>query len=56
SKSKFKKSDLNDDNNELIATDLGGSGFVLDNEHRIIANAHVIGDAKKISIIDSLNR
>lgn len=55
-KIKVQKSDLSDDENELTATDSGGSGFVLDNEHRIITNAHVIGDAKKISIIDSLNR
>ncbi len=55
-KIKVQKSELTDDENELTATDSGGSGFVLDNEHRIITNAHVIGDAKKISIIDSLNR
>lgn len=54
-KIKVQKSDPTDDN-ELTATDSGGSGFVLDNEHRIITNAHVIGDAKKISIIDAFNR
>lgn len=55
-KIKVQKSELNDDENELTATDSGGSGFVMDNQHRIITNAHVIGDAKKISIIDFLNR
>jgi serine protease Do len=54
-KIKVQKSEPNDEN-ELTATDSGGSGFVLDNEHRIITNAHVISDAKKISIIDAFNR
>lgn len=54
-KIKVQKSEPTDDN-ELTATDSGGSGFVFDSEQRIITNAHVIGDAKKISIIDSLNR
>lgn len=40
---------------ELISVDTGGSGFVLDSEHHIVTNAHVIGDGKKIVIIDQNN-
>lgn len=43
------------DESELTSADTGGSGFVLDNEHHVVTNAHVIADGKKIVIIDNHN-
>jgi serine protease Do len=55
-KIKAQRSESNNDENELISTDSGGSGFMLDADHHIVTNAHVIGDAKKIVIIDNQNK
>ncbi|MCK9373635.1 MAG: trypsin-like peptidase domain-containing protein [Sulfuricurvum sp.] len=54
---KIKVNRSNDANTEsdLISTDRGGSGFVFDANHHVVTNAHVIGDAKKIIIIDENN-
>lgn len=54
-KIKVQKSDVSKDENELTASDSGGSGFVLDDLSYIVTNAHVIADAKKISVIDFQN-
>lgn len=54
-KIKVQKNELNSDESELIATDTGGSGFVLDSNHHLVTNAHVIGESKKIAIIDQNN-
>lgn len=51
-KIKIQKSTTTDDGNALLTIEGGGSGFVLDKENHILTNAHVIKDAKKISIID----
>ncbi|HZF71097.1 S1C family serine protease, partial [Sulfuricurvum sp.] len=54
-KIKVQKNGLSSDENELISTDAGGSGFVLDSDHHLVTNAHVIGEGKKIAIIDQNN-
>lgn len=54
-KIKVQKSEPIGDDSELTASDSGGSGFIFDNEHHIVTNAHVIGEAKKIAIIDQEN-
>lgn len=54
-KIKVQKSESSGDDSELTATDSGGSGFILDDKQHIVTNAHVIGDAKKIAIIDYQN-
>ncbi|MGA9045803.1 trypsin-like peptidase domain-containing protein [Sulfuricurvum sp.] len=54
-KIKVQKSEPSGDESELTAADSGGSGFILDDKHHIVTNAHVIGDAKKIAIIDHNN-
>lgn len=43
------------DESELTSADSGGSGFVLDGEHHIVTNAHVVADGKKIVVIDNHN-
>lgn len=55
-KIKVQKSEPSNDASELTATDTGGSGFILDDQHHIATNAHVIGDGKKIVIIDYQNK
>lgn len=54
-KIKVQKSDVTKDENELTASDSGGSGFVLNDLSYIVTNAHVIADAKKLSVIDFQN-
>lgn len=54
-KIKVQKSEVNRDESELTATDSGGSGFILNEQSYIVTNAHVIGDGKKISVIDYQN-
>ncbi|MDD2267223.1 trypsin-like peptidase domain-containing protein [Sulfuricurvum sp.] len=54
-KIKVQKNGLSSDENELISTDAGGSGFVLDSDHHLVTNTHVIGEGKKIAIIDQKN-
>lgn len=55
-KIKVQKSEPLGDESELTASDSGGSGFILGNgASYIVTNAHVIGDGKKIAIIDYQN-
>lgn len=54
-KIKVQRSSATNEDTDLISIDAGGSGFVLDGQHHIVTNAHVIGDAKKIVIIDRNN-
>jgi len=54
-KIKVQKSEPSNDESELTATDSGGSGFVLLDKSYIVTNAHVIGNAKKIALIDHQN-
>lgn len=54
-KVKIQRTDAISEENELIQSDSGGSGFVMDDEHHIVTNEHVIRDAKKIFIIDNNN-
>lgn len=54
-KVKIQRNDNAFEENELIQSDSGGSGFVMDEDHHIMTNHHVIKDAKKIFIIDHLN-
>lgn len=54
-KIKVQRSDDSNDESELIAVEGGGSGFVFDTHHHVITNAHVIGNAKKIIVIDQNN-
>ncbi|MFZ2889819.1 trypsin-like peptidase domain-containing protein [Sulfuricurvum sp.] len=54
-KIKVQKSEVNRDESELTATDSGSSGFILNEQSYIVTNAHVIGDGKKISVIDYQN-
>lgn len=53
-KIKVQKSEPSNDESELTATDSGGTGFLLDKSY-VVTNAHVIGDAKKIALIDHQN-
>lgn len=53
-KIKAQKSESPEENNELISADSGGSGFVFDSTH-VVTNAHVIGDARKIVVVDQNN-
>lgn len=53
-KIKAQKSESAEDENELISADTGGTGFAIDSTH-ILTNAHVVGDAKKIAIVDQNN-
>lgn len=52
-KIKVQRSESSGDDTELLAIDTGGSGFVIDSDHHIITNAHVIKNGKKIVVIDS---
>lgn len=53
---KVQKSEPSNYETELTASDSGGSGFILSNgSSYIVTNAHVIGDGKKIAIIDYQN-
>lgn len=54
-KIKVQRSEFQNEENELISVDSGGSGFILDKENHIVTNAHVIGEAKKIIIADVNN-
>lgn len=49
---KAQKSDSNGDETEFIESDSGGTGFVLEAPNRILTNAHIVGDAKKIVVVD----
>lgn len=51
-KIKVQRSDNGGDESELITDSSGGTGFVYDNKRHVLTNAHVIGDAKKIAIVD----
>lgn len=51
---KAQKSVSEGDENELISADTGGTGFAIDTTH-ILTNAHVVGDARKIAIVDQNN-
>lgn len=51
-KIKTQRSDSGGDESELIVSSSGGTGFVYDDEHHILTNAHVIGDAKRIAVVD----
>ncbi len=55
-KIKVQRSEPVNEENELISIDSSGSGFVLDLNHHIVTNAHVIGNAKKIVVIDQNNK
>ncbi|MDP3118944.1 MAG: trypsin-like peptidase domain-containing protein [Sulfuricurvum sp.] len=54
-KIKIQRSEAIAQENELIQSDSGGSGFVFDSNHHILTNAHVIKDAKKIVVVDFNN-
>ena len=54
-KIKVQKSEPSNDENELTATDSGGTGFILLDKSYIVTNAHVVGDGKKIALIDHQN-
>lgn len=54
-KVKIQRSDILSEENDLIQSDSGGSGFVMDDDNHILTNEHVIRDAKKIFIVDSNN-
>lgn len=54
-KIKVQKNEPSNDESELTATDSGGSGFLMLDGSYIVTNAHVIGDAKKIAVIDYQN-
>lgn len=54
-KIKVQHLDKATEDNELIQSDTGGSGFVYDSNHHILTNAHVIKDAKKIAVVDANN-
>lgn len=55
-KIKIQRSDGSDDENDLIAYEGGGSGFVMDGNHHVLTNAHVIRDARKLVVIDANQR
>lgn len=55
-KIKVQRSEPATEESELISIDSSGSGFILDQNHHIVTNAHVIGNAKKIVIIDQNNK
>ena len=54
-KIKVQHGDVLAEENELIQSDTGGTGFVFDGNHHILTNAHVIKDAKKIAVVDVNN-
>ncbi|MDD2829162.1 MAG: trypsin-like peptidase domain-containing protein [Sulfuricurvum sp.] len=54
-KVKIQRNDTIYEETELIQSDSGGSGFVIDEDHHILTNEHVIKDGKKIFIIDHNN-
>lgn len=51
-KIKIQRSELQTEENELLSIDSGGSGFILDQNHHVVTNAHVVKDAKKIIVVD----
>jgi serine protease Do len=52
-KIKIQQSDTVSYENDLIQSDSGGSGFVIDNNNNIITNEHVVRNAKKIYIVSA---
>lgn len=52
-KVKIQRSEGAEEENDLIAYEGGGSGFVWDKDHHVLTNAHVVRDARKIVVIDS---
>lgn len=54
-KIKIQRSEAVAEDNELIQSDIGGSGFVYDSHHHILTNAHVIKDARRIAVVDINN-
>lgn len=55
-KIKVQRTEPANEESELISIDSSGSGFILDQNHHIVTNAHVIGNAKKIVVIDQNNQ
>lgn len=54
-KIKVQRSEGSEDENELISADSGATGFIFDDNRHIMTNAHVIGDARKIAVVDQYN-
>jgi serine protease Do len=52
-KIKIQQSDTISYENDLIQSESGGSGFVMDDDNNIITNEHVVRNAKKIFIVSS---
>lgn len=54
-KIKVQQTDTLPQESEFIQSDMGGTGFVFDDNHHILTNAHVIKEAKKIAVVDVNN-